>query len=400
MRHLLAAAAAAAAASTCLAAPLIISATPAAPTAATVNFTVAWTGVPSPQSTDWVASYCVGAAETSFGPWAYTSVAPTWATGAGVMSLVVEYDAGSCSTLEIRMYRDPSPYTYLNASNAIHWSGGGGGTAPRHVRISYGAVPQSQLTVSWTSSDATTPAVLLLGTAPGRYDLPPVTAAAGITYAAEDSCGPPSGWAHPGYFHHALVTGLAPATRYFYVPTQNGTRGNESSFVSGKARGAAVPTRFAVYADMYISGGSGAVDTAAHLTARVTGANDLDFLLHVGDLAYGLGSVGVWNTFHSLIEPYAARIPYLVSIGNHEYDYSAGQDGSKDPSGAGKMYSPTWWNGGTDSGGECGMPTARRFRTPANGNGVFWYSFAVGNVHVAMISSEHDPNPGAPMGDW
>jgi len=28
------------------------------------------------------------------------------------------------------------------------------------------------------------------------------------------------------------------------------------------------------------------------------------------------------------------------------------------------------------------------------------YSFDVGNVHVAMISSEHDPSPDAPMGEW
>jgi acid phosphatase type 7 len=44
--------------------------------------------------------------------------------------------------------------------------------------------------------------------------------------------------------------------------------------------------------------------------------------------------------------------------------------------------------------------TQRRFRTPLNGNGVFWYSFSVGNVHVAMISSEHDPSPDSPMGQW
>lgn len=64
------------------------------------------------------------------------------------------------------------------------------------------------------------------------------------------------------------------------------------------------------------------------------------------------------------------------------------------------MYSPTWWNGGGDGGGECGVPTARRFRVPANGNGVFWYSFETANVHVTMISSEHDPAPGSPMGEW
>ena len=60
--------------------------------------------------------------------------------------------------------------------------------------------------------------------------------------------------------------------------------------------------------------------------------------------------------------------PVVVAslAGNHEYDYPASQDGSKDPSGAGAMWSPPWWNGGSDSGGECGMPTARRFRTPVS----------------------------------
>ena len=66
------------------------------------------------------------------------------------------------------------------------------------------------------------------------------------------------------------------------------------------------------------------------------------------------------------------------------------------------MWSPPFWNGGTDSGGECGLPTSRRFSMPASpgSNGVFWYSFNAGAVHVAMISSEHDPSAGAPMGDW
>ena len=67
------------------------------------------------------------------------------------------------------------------------------------------------------------------------------------------------------------------------------------------------------------------------------------------------------------------------------------------------MWSPSFWNGGQDSGGECGVPTSRRFAMPQGSpgsNGVFWYSFTAGNVHVAMVSSEHDPSPSAPMGAW
>lgn len=121
------------------------------------------------------------------------------------------------------------------------------------------------------------------------------------------------------------------------------------------------------------------------------------------------------------------------------------------------------WNGGTDSQGECGLPTSVRFRMPQSNatastvagissgdwlatasalrgsstttgirsapsataavsyptNGVFWYSFEVASVHIIMLSSEHDPTPpsasitnsdghsataaevdGSPMGQW
>ena len=46
------------------------------------------------------------------------------------------------------------------------------------------------------------------------------------------------------------------------------------------------------------------------------------------------------------------------------------------------------------------MPVAHRFRTPSNGNGVFWYSFDAGSVHVVMLSTEHDLAPGSEQYEW
>ena len=77
-------------------------------------------------------------------------------------------------------------------------------------------------------------------------------------------------------------------------------------------------------------------------------------------LGYGRGDVAVWNTWQDLIAPFSARIPYHVSIGNHEYVTSMwtarfadaypslcyyrysykGLPGDKDPSGAGKQWAP------------------------------------------------------------
>ena len=55
-----------------------------------------------------------------------------------------------------------------------------------------------------------------------------------------------------------------------------------------------------------------------------------------------------------------------------------------------------------DSLGECGVGTAARFRSPTSrgGNGIFWYTFAVGSVTVIQLSSEHRCSPGTPQGDF
>jgi hypothetical protein len=37
---------------------------------------------------------------------------------------------------------------------------------------------------------------------------------------------------------------------------------------------------------------------------------------------------------------------------------------------------------------------------PANGNGIFWYSFNYGGVHVIQMSSEHDWTRDSPQYKW
>lgn len=41
-----------------------------------------------------------------------------------------------------------------------------------------------------------------------------------------------------------------------------------------------------------------------------------------------------------------------------------------------------------------------RFHSPANGNGLFWYSFEVGPVHIIYFSTEHDFRRGSSQYDW
>ena len=70
-----------------------------------------------------------------------------------------------------------------------------------------------------------------------------------------------------------------------------------------------------------------------------------------------------------------------------------------------------WMLAGNDSGGECGVATARRFIMPGatlsglaednveyhsrHENPPFWYSFDYGSIHFVMLSTEHDVTPGS-----
>ena len=91
----------------------------------------------------------------------------------------------------------------------------------------------------------------------------------------------------------------------------------------------------------------------------------------------------------------------MVSIGNHEYDYTS-DDWHNDPSVTDGNYSVAVQAfPGDDGGGEGAVPVVHRFRTPTNGNGVFWYSFDYSPIlHVVMLSSEHHLSPGSSQHDW
>ncbi|RHY32559.1 hypothetical protein DYB32_002439 [Aphanomyces invadans] len=79
------------------------------------------------------------------------------------------------------------------------------------------------------------------------------------------------------------------------------------------------------------------------------------------------------------------------------YDYIGG-DGSRDPShpATPNGFHPSWGNYGVDSLGECGVPTVHRFTGPANGNGLFWYSFDYGAAGAELETTPFSPA----LGSW
>eukprot|EP00736_Rhodelphis_marinus_P011284 Rmarinus@m.27937 len=260
----------------------------------------------------------------------------------------------------------------------------------------------TEMTVSFTSASWDTPVVQYGSHAEG---LDAEAAGTSTTYSAEMMCGLPAivkgprNFIDPGVMHTVTLTKLSPGQRYYYRyghPT-TGSWSDVHSFVAARQPADhSEPVRILAYGDMGHPDYPGSFTTSDRLALEI---DDTDFLLHFGDLSYALGRGYQWDTWMEIIQPTARQIPYMVSVGNHEYCHTAG--GVNDPSGAeGNGFHPEWGNYGNDSGGECSVPVFHRFASPTNGHGVYWYSFDYAGVHVIQMSTEHDFLPGSVQYQW
>eukprot|EP01139_Manchomonas_bermudensis_P005261 Amastigsp_a174867_84.p1 type:complete len:515 gc:universal Amastigsp_a174867_84:1679-135(-) len=185
---------------------------------------------------------------------------------------------------------------------------------PEQVHLALTQDP-TQMRVTWVTLEQTPNPMVLWGSAPGDY----VANATGssATYAK-------GGWL--GWVHTAVMTGLAPNTRYYYRvgdPTigafwdsPNWSLVPELNFVTGPGtESAQYPLSVAVIGDL------GATDASDRTLARINAlvmANGIDLVMHSGDIAYSDGYETLFDAFGRKLELVAAYVPYMTAPGNHE----------------------------------------------------------------------------------
>ena len=360
------------------------------------HVTVSWFGVPDPslqEPYDWVGLYCpAGADAHAYIAYYFVNESPTFGKGYGSVEFTVYNLRTDC---KFRYYRN-NQYTDLVAiSNKVSFIGGKAAPLQGHLALTG---DPTQMRVGWTTGTSTVP-VVLYGLSPDNLQF----SASGVsrTYTASDMCGPPANdsthFIEPGYLHDVLLTDLQPSTVYYYKYGSEGTFSNVSTFKTAAASGDPRPFKFIMYGDMGETASPGAFTTVRLVLKEVQ--NGAAFVMHQGDLSYALGHSVTWDAWMTMIEPYATLTPYMVSIGNHEYDHLVG--GAKDPSHApGEGFHPEWGNYGDDSGGECGVPTFYRFHMPDTGNSLWWYSYDYGLVHFTVFSTEHNFTEGSALYQW
>eukprot|EP00297_Palpitomonas_bilix_P003231 CAMPEP_0113871810 /NCGR_PEP_ID=MMETSP0780_2-20120614/2852_1 /TAXON_ID=652834 /ORGANISM="Palpitomonas bilix" /LENGTH=571 /DNA_ID=CAMNT_0000857247 /DNA_START=277 /DNA_END=1992 /DNA_ORIENTATION=- /assembly_acc=CAM_ASM_000599 len=264
----------------------------------------------------------------------------------------------------------------------------------------------TEMTISWVTNQDTSTSqeggypIVIYGTDPNNMQAGQYESRA-ETFVASDMCGAPANLSEyfldPGYLHVATLTGLEPNTVYYYsVGVLDGEKQLWTpieSFVSSPGVGPDVPVKSFLFGDMGID----VPFTTEVLTEPPSSATlywmeqrlkkdaKSNWIVnHFGDTSYARGNSWIWEYFMQEIEPVASKIPYMVGIGNHDYDYAG-------------MWQPSWSNYAPASGGECGVAYSKRFVMPQPDGSEknMWYSYDFGSVHFVMMSTEHDFLPGS-----
>ncbi|EGC38727.1 hypothetical protein DICPUDRAFT_148535 [Dictyostelium purpureum] len=185
-----------------------------------------------------------------------------------------------------------------------------------------------------------------------------------------------------GYHGHpttAVLNNLAESTTYFYCvgDKSEGVYSEVFNFTTGLITSPGFEPFTAVfYGDMGYGGTGLNSDnyTVANVLKR---AEEFDFVVHVGDIAYADETAGsyingnqtLYNLFLDSVNPLTSHLPYMVCPGNHDIFYDL------------SFYRRTWQ-----------MPTDKDSNS--------WYSFDYNGVHFVGFSSEHDWLKGSSQYKW
>lgn len=245
------------------------------------------------------------------------------------------------------------------------------------------------VTVAWRTAGETRP-VVRYGETPDRLDRE-ASGEAVTTRVSPEQTGSEAPRLHsapPGTFQYeARVTGLKPATRYYYAVC-DGDRvlagGDETyRFATHPAAAEAKPVRFWVVGDSGTGGKDQALVHEAMRSFVARTGRDLDLYLHVGDMAYGSGTDDQFqNNFFAPYEPTLRNTVCWPAMGNHEGHTSKGETG------VGPYYDAYVVPGRAEAGG---LPSG----TEA------YYSFEYGKVHfICLDSHDLDRSPTGAMAAW
>ena len=372
--------------------------------------TVSWSDVREASDSDWLAVYCpVGTSEGDYLDFLYVNVSSSWKQGYGSVQLKL---FNMREDYEFRYYRTIGS-EHVEVTNRLRI--GVDPYEPCHGHLALGN-EASEITLSWTT-DCSDTTFVRYAQDPTFDDAIVINEMSRRTYSADLMCGEPANitaaiyFRNPGCTVTALLSGLQPNVFYYYeYGSRLSSNTKRARFRSPKPH-TAQRLRFLAYGDMGVQyhpyywlrpGADMIADAVSNeILSAAMDDDSFDVVCHFGDLSYAVGHAYLWEQWGWLLAKMAQYVPYMVGVGNHEYDHLHRSPSNRDVSNAtGTGYHPAWGNIANDSNGECGVPTFFRFSMPKTGNSLFWYTFDLQLATFVMLSTEHSLEIGSEQYVW
>jgi len=215
-------------------------------------------------------------------------------------------------------------------------------TQPEQVHLSYGG-NVNEMVVTWVTLSACNTTV--------EYGLKsPSITTLGTTKPFQDG----GSEKRVIYIHRATMIGLKSGHKYVYHVGSN--LGWSELFTYRALReGTNWPVHLALFGDM----GNANAQSLPRLQQE-TERDHFDAILHIGDFAYNMDSDNgrIGDAFMKQIQPLAAYVPYMTTVGNHENAYNFSH-------------------------------YINRFTMPGGSGNNMFFSFNLGPVHFVSFSSEY-----------
>ncbi|VVB05508.1 unnamed protein product [Arabis nemorensis] len=227
---------------------------------------------------------------------------------------------------------------------------------PEQVHISL--VGSDKMRISWITKDSIIPSVVY-GTVSGKYESSANGTSSSYHYLKIYQS---------GQIHDVVIGPLKPNTVYYY---KCGGPNSPQEF-SFKTPPSHFPIKFAVAGDLGTT--EWTKSTLEHLSKW-----DHDFFILPGDLSYADMFQPVWDVFGRLVQPLASKRPWMVTQGNHEVEHIPVLHDQSFTAFNHRWHMPYEESGSTSN---------------------LYYSFNVFGVHIIMLGSYTDFEPGSYQYQW
>jgi hypothetical protein len=118
-----------------------------------------------------------------------------------------------------------------------------------------------------------------------------------------------------GFIHHVQLSDLEPLTQYYYIFDGDNNKNNILTFTTLPKTGHETQLIFGVIGD---------IGQTIHSVTTVNNLinENVNMILHSGDLSYADCEQELWDSYGNMIEPLASTKPWMVCPGNHEIEFN------------------------------------------------------------------------------